>query len=48
MEHTAIFQSRDAVSDPTECAVLGIEEDDVVAAIGESFRWCVDHPVPAT
>lgn len=34
--------------DPTECAVLGIEEDDVVAAIVESFRWRVDHPVPAT
>lgn len=48
VEHTAIFQSRDAVSHPAECAVLGIEEDDVVAAIGESFRWCVDHPVPAT
>lgn len=45
--HTAIFQSRDAVNDPADCAVLGIEEEDVVAAIVESFQWCVDHPVTA-
>ena len=44
VEHTAIFQSRQAVNDPADCAVLGIEPDDVVAAITESFRWCVDNP----
>lgn len=42
---TAVFQSRNAVNDPDECAVLGIEDDDVVAAIRESLAWCVAHPV---
>ncbi|MBO0898555.1 NAD-dependent epimerase/dehydratase family protein [Cellulomonas sp. zg-ZUI222] len=40
------FQDRDAVSDiePT-ASTLGMEPDDVVAAIRETFRWCVEHPV---
>ena len=42
---TARFQDRRAVSDPADCAELGIEPDDVPAAIRESLRWCVDHPV---
>jgi dihydroflavonol-4-reductase len=47
---TARFQDRRAVSDPEASAVLGIESDDVPAAIRESLRWCVEHPreaVPA-
>nr|WP_269452130.1 NAD(P)-dependent oxidoreductase [Tessaracoccus coleopterorum] len=47
VEHTAVFQSRAAVNDPADCAVLGIEDDDVVAAIVESFQWCVDNPQQA-
>lgn len=42
---TARFQDRRAVSHPQETAELGIEPDDVPAAIRESLRWCVDHPV---
>lgn len=40
------FQDRDAISDvePT-ASELGMEPDDVVAAIRETFRWCVEHPV---
>jgi len=42
------FQDRAAVSDhePT-ASVLGMEPDDVVEAVRETFRWCVEHPVPA-
>jgi nucleoside-diphosphate-sugar epimerase len=41
---SARFQDRRAVSDPALSAVLGIEQDDVVAAIRESLAWCVTHP----
>lgn len=41
---TAVFQDRQAVSDPARSAVLGITEDDVPAAIRESLQWCVEHP----
>jgi dihydroflavonol-4-reductase len=41
---TARFQARDAVSDPAVCAVLGIEPDDVPAAIRETLQWCIDNP----
>jgi nucleoside-diphosphate-sugar epimerase len=41
---SARFQDRHAASDPQLCAVLGIEPDDVPAAIRESLAWCVDHP----
>ncbi len=41
---SARFQDRDAVSDPALSAVLGIEPDDVPAAIRESLQWCVQHP----
>ena len=44
---SARFQDRRAVSDPALSAVLGIEEDDVVAAIRESLAWCVAHPPEA-
>ena len=44
--HTAEFQARQAVSDPAQTLpVLHVEPDDVVAAVTESLRWCVDHPV---
>lgn len=44
--HTAEFQNRHAVNDPAQTMdLLGIEQEDVVAAIVESFRWCVEHPV---
>ncbi|GEA81950.1 NAD-dependent epimerase/dehydratase family protein [Cellulomonas uda] len=45
---SARFQARDAVSDPAVCAVLGIEPDDVPAAIRETLTWCVDHPRETT
>lgn len=40
------FQDRRAVSDvePTS-SELGIEPDDVVAAVRETMQWCVAHPV---
>lgn len=41
---SATFQERDAVSDPALSAVLGIEPDDVPAAIQESLAWCVQNP----
>lgn len=41
---TAAFQDRDATSPRTVGDVLGIEEDDVVAAIRESLDWCVANP----
>ena len=42
------FQDRRAVSDPeATAAVLGIEPDDVVEAVRETLRWCVEHPEPA-
>ena len=42
------FQDRDAVSDEEPTATeLGIEPDDVRAAVRETFRWCVEHPVDA-
>ena len=41
---TAAFQARDAVTDPAVCAVLGIEPDDVPAAIRETLQWCIDNP----
>ena len=46
---SARFQDRDAVSDPGLSAALGIEPDDVPAAIRESLAWCVSNPreVPA-
>lgn len=45
---TARFQARDAVSDPAASAVLGIEPDDVPAALRETLRWCIEHPREAT
>ncbi|QIK71530.1 NAD-dependent epimerase/dehydratase family protein [Propioniciclava coleopterorum] len=43
---TAMFQERDAVTDPAATLpVLGVEEQDVVAALTASLQWCVDHPV---
>lgn len=42
--HSAVFQSRDATSDPSQTAVLQMTADDVPAAIRESFAWCVSHP----
>lgn len=43
---TAQFQARDAVTDPAlTMPVLGIRQQDVVAALTESLQWCVDHPV---
>lgn len=45
MADTARFQGRRAVTDPTVTMdVLGIEPDDVVAAIEKSFQWCLDNP----
>jgi nucleoside-diphosphate-sugar epimerase len=41
---SARFQDRHACSDPAASAVLGIEPDDVPAAIRESLEWCVAHP----
>lgn len=41
---SARFQDRDAVSDPTLSAALGIEPDDVPMAIRESLAWCVGNP----
>lgn len=41
---TAAFQARDAVTDPAVCAVLGIEPDDVPAAIRETLQWCINNP----
>lgn len=41
---SAAFQDRDAVSDPALSEVLGIEPDDVPAAIRESLGWCVRNP----
>lgn len=41
---TAAFQASDAVTDPAVCAVLGIEPDDVPAAIRETLQWCIDNP----
>lgn len=41
---SARFQERAAVSDPELSAVLGIEPDDVPAAIRETLRWCVENP----
>lgn len=41
---TARFQDRDAVSDPSASAVLGIQPDDVPAAIRETLAWCIEHP----
>ncbi|MFT0848232.1 NAD-dependent epimerase/dehydratase family protein [Actinomycetaceae bacterium L2_0104] len=41
---TARFQARDAVSDFEAGAELGLEDDDVVAAIRETFAWCVNNP----
>ena len=42
------FQDRDAVSDWEPAASeLGIEPDDVRAAVRETFRWCVEHPADA-
>ncbi len=41
---SARFQDRAAVSDPALSAVLGIEPDDVPAAIRESLQWCTQHP----
>lgn len=50
LDDTARFQDRQAVSDPALSAVLGIEPDDVPAAVRESLRWCVENPrtVPAS
>ncbi len=45
---SARFQTRDAVSDPAASAVLGIEPDDVPAAIRETLRWCIEHPAAPT
>ena len=39
------FQARRAVSDPEVSVELGMGDDDVVAAVRETFRWCVEHPV---
>lgn len=48
MVHTAEFQARDAVSDPALSAALEMGDDDVPAAIRETFAWCVANPaVPA-
>lgn len=45
MADTARFQGRRAVTDPTVTMdVLGMEPDDVVAAIEECFQWCLDNP----
>lgn len=44
MVNTAEFQSRDAVSDPALSAVLEMSDDDVPAAIRETFAWCVENP----
>jgi nucleoside-diphosphate-sugar epimerase len=41
---SARFQDRHACSDPAASAVLGIQPDDVPAAIRESLQWCVEHP----
>ena len=41
---SARFQARDAVSDPAASEALGIEPDDVPAAIRDTLRWCVEHP----
>lgn len=38
------FQARRAVSDPEVSVELGMGDDDVVAAVRETFRWCVEHP----
>ncbi|MBN8883506.1 MAG: NAD-dependent epimerase/dehydratase family protein [Salana multivorans] len=47
MVDTAEFQARDAVSDPGLSSVLGMGDDDVPAAIRETFAWCVAHPATA-
>jgi dihydroflavonol-4-reductase len=40
------FQQRHATSDCVEeMATLGVDHDDVPAAIMETFRWCIDHEV---
>lgn len=44
---TAVFQSRDAVSDPIFSAALQIEDDDVPQAIRETFAWCAENPLPS-
>lgn len=44
---TARFQARDAVSALDGCAELQMSDDDVVAAIRETLKWCVDNPVTA-
>ena len=43
----AVFQCREAVSPPEECAKLRIREEDVPKVIAETLQWCVDNPVPA-
>ncbi|SNS49692.1 Nucleoside-diphosphate-sugar epimerase [Micrococcales bacterium KH10] len=45
MADTALFQTRRASSDPELTrSVLGIEDDDVIAAVRESLQYCVNHP----